>query len=269
MPDEELMAAAKAGKLSNSEELERQALRMIKSPKIYGFVVTSRMAGYSWMSLELCLQTVNQYGCVNDLENAGRQETVHFVKYLLATNGKLSDFLNSDYTFMNKGLAKFYGYKNLDSFGYDTYTKTKINDPRRGGLLGHMSLLTATANEVDTTPIIRGVWVIENLFGEHLEAPPGIAAVEPDVRGAKTIRDLLEKHRTDKNCYACHKKIDPPGFALENFDHIGRWRNVYNEHLDSRASKKVGIEQKLSVDSKGEMSNGQNSMVLLSLKRFF
>jgi hypothetical protein len=269
MPDTELMAAAKASKLSNPQELERQALRMMKSPKIDGFV---NNFSDGWLELNKLgtmppdRKTTQEY-YLYDLENAGRQETIHFVKNLLTTNGKLSDFLNSDYTFMNRGLAKFYGHKNSDSFGFNEYKKTKITDPRRGGLLGQMSLLTATANGVDTTPIIRGMWVLNNLLGEHLEAPPGVAAVEPDVRGAKTLRQLLEKHRSDKNCYACHKKIDPPGFALESFDQIGRWRNIYNEHLNKSASKKAGIEQKLPVDSKGAMSDGQKFDGIVQFKK--
>lgn len=269
MPDEELMEVAKAGKLSKPGELEKQALRMIKSPKIDGFV---NSFSDGWLQLDKLGtmppdRKVTQVYYINDLENAGRQETVHFVKHLLATNGKLTDFLNSDYTFMNRGLAKFYGKKDFESFDYNEFQKTKITDPRRGGLLGQMSLLTATANGVDTTPIIRGMWVLENLFGEHLEAPPGIPAVEPDVRGATTLRDLLEKHRKDKNCYACHKKIDPPGFALENFDHIGRWRDIYNEHLSERASKQAGIEKKLPVDSKGEMADGQQFNGIIEFKK--
>ncbi|MCM8530688.1 MAG: DUF1592 domain-containing protein [Lentisphaeraceae bacterium] len=269
MPDEELMSVAKAGKLSNPQELERQALRMMKSPKVDGFV---NNFSDGWLELNKLgtmppdRKTTPEY-YLYDLENAGRQETIHFVKNLLTTNGKLSDFLNSDYTFMNNGLAKFYGHEKAASFGYDEYTKTKITDPRRGGSLGQMSLLTATANGVDTTPIIRGMWVLENLFGEHLEARPGVSAVEPDVRGAKTLRQLLEKHRDDKNCYACHKKIDPPGFALENFDQIGRWRTIYNEHLKKSDSRKAGIEQKLPVDAKGEMTSGEKFEGIIEFKK--
>lgn len=260
MPDEKLMAAAKSGKLSSPAELERQVLRMIKDPKIDGFI---NSFADGWLQLNKLgsmppdLKTHVYY--VNDLENAGRQETIHFIKDLLINNGKISNFLNSDYTFMNKGLAAFYGHKNARPFKYDEYRKTKITDPRRGGLLGQMSLLTATANGVDTTPIIRGMWVLENILGEHLEAPPGIPAVEPDVRGAKTLRQMLEKHRKDKNCYACHKKIDPPGFALESFDHIGRWRENYNEH------QRKGT--KLPVDSKGEMSDGQRFNDIVEFKK--
>ena len=269
MPDEELMASAKAGKLSDPDELKRQTLRMISSPKIDGFV--NNFAD-GWLELNKLGsmppdRKTNADYYLNDLETAGRQETVHFIKDLLVNNGELSNMLNSNYTFMNRGLAIFYGQKNAQSFSYNDYIKTKITDPRRGGLLGQMSLLTATANGVDTTPIIRGIWVLENLLGEHLEAPTGIPAVEPDVRGAKTLRELLVKHRTDKNCYACHKKIDPPGFALESFDHIGRWRNVYNEHLTERATKQSGIEARLPVDTKGEMSDGQKFNGIVDFKK--
>jgi len=269
MPDEELLVAAKKGKLSDPEELKKQALRMIQSPKVDGFV---NSFADGWLQLDKLGSMppdgkTNQVYYLQNLEYAGRQETIHFLRDLLVNNGNISNFLNSDYTFMNKGLANFYGLKNADSFKYDEYKKTKITDPRRGGLLGQMSLLTATANGVDTTPIIRGMWVLENILGEHMEAPTGVPAVEPDVRGAKTLRQLLEKHRKDKNCYACHKKIDPPGFALESFDHIGRWRETYNQHLSNSQFKQLGGSVRLKVDSKGEMSDGQKFKDIIEFKK--
>ena len=93
-----------------------------------------------------------------------------------------------------------------------------------------MSLLTATADGIDTTPVIRGAWVLENILGEHLKEPPGVPAIGADIRGAQTMRQLVKTHTDDKNCASCHDKIDPPGFALENFDHVGRWRDNYNEN---------------------------------------
>ncbi|MDD7986184.1 DUF1592 domain-containing protein [Lentisphaera marina] len=261
MPDKELMAYAKAGKLRHPSVLEKQVIRMMKSPKIEGFI---NNFSDGWLQLNKLGtmppdRKLNVDYYVNDLEHAGRQETLHFVKDLLYSNGKINNFLNSDYTFMNRGLATFYGRKDASSFKYNSYKKVKLSDPRRGGLLGQMSLLTATADGIDTMPVIRGAWVVENIFGEHLKEPPGVPAIEPDIRGAKTVRQLLIQHTTDKNCASCHDKIDPPGFALENYDHVGRWRDNYNENR-----KKM---QLMPVDASGRMSSGKRFDDIVDFKK--
>jgi hypothetical protein len=99
---------------------------------------------------------------------------------------------------------------------------------RRGGLLGQASILTLTANGVDTSPVLRGAWLLENILGTPPSPPPpGVPALEPDIRGAKTIREQLQKHRENASCRTCHAHIDPPGFALESFSPIGAWRGHY------------------------------------------
>ena len=268
IPDQELIELAKLGKLSESKVLDQQILRMIQDPKVEGFVNSFSDA---WLELDKlgsmppdAKSHQNYY--LDDLEVAGRMETLHFVKDLLVNNGKIQNFLDSDYTYMNRGLAKFYKQSNFDDYSYDNFEKTPITDKRRGGLLGQMSLLTATANGVDTSPIVRGMWVLKNFFGEEPEAPVGIPAIEPDVRGATTIRELLEKHKTDKNCASCHRKIDPPGFALENFDQIGRWRDVYNEHISKVGDERLKHEDKLKVDANGEMSDGEKFKGIVEFK---
>ena len=103
-----------------------------------------------------------------------------------------------------------------------------MKDPRRGGLLGQASVLTLTANGVDTSPVIRGIWLLENILGTPPPPPPpDVPAIEPDIRGAKTIREQLQKHRESSACKSCHAHIDPPGFALESFDAIGKLRGHY------------------------------------------
>jgi hypothetical protein len=118
----------------------------------------------------------------------------------------------------------------------------KLTDKRRGGLLGQASVLTLTANGVDTSPVIRGAWVLENILGAPPSPPPpNIPVIEPDIRGATTIRDRLQKHRDNPSCLSCHRQIDPPGFALESFDAIGRWRGHY-----------IANNKPLPVDASGE-----------------
>jgi hypothetical protein len=120
--------------------------------------------------------------------------------------------------------------------------------------LGQASVLTITANGIDTSPVVRGVWVLENILGTPpAPPPPDVPALEPDIRGATTIRDQLRKHRDTPACYECHRKIDPPGFALENFDPIGRWRTTYSGRR--------------AVDASGELSNGTAFEDVVGLKK--
>ena len=126
--------------------------------------------------------------------------------------------------------------------------------PQRGGLLGQGSVLTVSANGVETSPVTRGVWVLENILGTPPAPPPdNVPPIDPDIRGAKSMREILAKHRDNPSCYECHRKIDPLGFALENFDPIGAWRATY--------------EKGAPIDASGELPNGQRFANVADLKR--
>ena len=177
-----------------------------------------------------------------------RTETEMFTRHILDSELSVDTFLNSDFAFVNSGLADLY---DMDfPFEDGKFHKVSIeHDPRRGGLLGHASVLTVTANGVDTSPIVRGVWVLENVLGTTPSPPPpDVEPLDPDIRGAKSIRQQLEKHRSNATCAECHRKIDPLGFALENFDAIGRWRNTY-----ARAKGKRGTK----IDASGQLASGE------------
>ncbi len=139
---------------------------------------------------------------------------------------------------LNSRLAKHY-----DIDGVDDMTMRRVSLPAnspRGGVLTQASVLKVTANGSNTSPVIRGVWVLDRIMGKPaLPPPPGIAAVEPDIRGAVTIRQQLEKHRSSVTCASCHVEIDPPGMALESFDPIGQWRDVYRVLDPDKANLKV------------------------------
>jgi hypothetical protein len=127
-------------------------------------------------------------------------------------------------------------------------------EQRRGGLLGMAAVLTASANGVDTSPVVRGSWVLDNLLGMPPDPPPeGVVFPDPDARGDLTIRELYAKHRTEESCNECHKSIDPLGFALEAFDPIGRWRETY--------------ESGVRIDSSGTMPGGQAFEDVIGMKR--
>jgi hypothetical protein len=154
------------------------------------------------------------------------EETERFFAEVLKDDLSLTNFVASDFTMLNGRLAKHYGIPGVEGFAF-----SKVTLPagcHRGGVLTMASVLKVTANGTTTSPVKRGVWVMERILGTPPpKPPPDVPALEPDIRGATTIREQLAKHRQIASCAACHSKIDPPGFALENFDVIGGWREQY------------------------------------------
>ena len=236
------------------EVLRQQAERMLDDPRADAFIDEFLNGWLALRKLGTMAPDVHKFSVYydEDLEPAMKTETRLFFRQLLYTGGSIDRFLDSDYAFLNPELARLYGIDpqlvfaaqgqpveglRPDDLAPDgegnapsmAFARVKLTDPRRGGLLGQASVLTLTANGVDTSPVIRGVWILENLLGAPpAPPPPNVPAIEPDIRGAKTIRDQLEKHRESEACASCHRQIDPPGFALESFDPIGRWRTHYS-----------------------------------------
>jgi hypothetical protein len=172
--------------------------------------------------------------------------------------------LDADYSFINRDLAKLYGVVDqVPAENANAFRKVTFADRRRGGLLGQASVLTVSANGIETSPVIRGIWMLENVLGTPPPPPPDdVPAIDPDVRGATSVRELLEKHRTSAACNECHRKIDPLGFALECYDPIGEIRRRY--------------ENKVPIDTSGRLPSGQSfedvaelKVLLVQRKRFF
>jgi hypothetical protein len=154
------------------------------------------------------------------------EETHQFLTHAVRENVPITDFIQSNYTFINQDLARHYKIDGIEGIHFRKVSLP--NDSMRGGLLGQASVLTLTANGVDTSPVIRGIWVLESLLGTPPSPPPpDVEPINPDVRGAKTMRELLEKHRSVQACADCHAKIDPYGFPLEYFDPVGGYRPTY------------------------------------------
>lgn len=153
-------------------------------------------------------------------------EVLHFFRHAVENNVPIPELLSANYSFVNADLAKVY---QLDDVPQDSkFRKHVFNDGRRGGLLGMGAFLTVTADSLATSPIHRAIYVMENFMGIHpTPPPPDVEIAEPDVRQAKTIKEILNKHRSDPNCASCHRAIDPFGYAFENFDPSGAWRDVY------------------------------------------
>ena len=229
MLDEELFRLAKEDRLRDPEVVAKQVERMLAHRSSEAFV---RRFLERWLRLDKLGSMPPEKGGPfrfywdRQMEPQLVAQTSAFFAHILKTNGPIRDFIDSDYTFLNERVAEwFYGRK--DVWG-DGFRKVPTNDPRRGGILTQPALMTATSNGVDTSPVVRGVWVLENILGTPpAPPPPDVEPLSPDLRGAKTIREQLERHREIDACRSCHQKIDPMGFALESFDPIGRWRDVY------------------------------------------
>ncbi|HSI12949.1 MAG TPA: DUF1592 domain-containing protein [Chthoniobacter sp.] len=264
-PDSALLAAAQSGKLTQPAELKKQVQRMLADDRISSFV-----NGFldSWLNLrDLGSQpppreTSRAY-YAEDLPSSMKAEPRLFFRDLLKNNGSAARFLDADYTFADKKLAKLYDLPEQKTLRLaDGFKKVSLPEgAHRGGLLGMAGVLTVSANGVETSPVTRGVWVSENILGIHPPPPPDdVPAIEPDVSGATTVRDRLAKHRADKTCAECHRKIDPLGFSLESFDPIGRWRSTYPKPKQKDVSAP-------KIDASGEFTSGETYQDFAGFKK--
>ncbi len=226
IPDDELLDAAIDGELSEPGELERQARRLLADPRSNN--LASNFAG-QWLllrNLNAVSPNPRLYPDFDDnLRQAFRLETEHFFDSILRENRSVLDLLKTDYTFLNERLAKHYG---IDGVYGSRFRRVGLGpDSKRGGLLRHGSILSVTSYATRTSPVIRGKWVLDNIYGAPPPPPPANVPVleETSVASNLPMRERLSQHRTNPACASCHNTIDPVGFALENFDAVGRWRD--------------------------------------------
>ena len=229
MPDDRLRHLARQGKLHDSKTLRSEVDRILEKPEAKRFV---KEFLNSWLNLDEINDTdpdrdlYPEYAGDWWLVNSMVEESRLYFADLIAGDRPARNIIDADYTFADERIARHYGIP--DVFGADFRRVPLPKTSPYGGILTQASVLKVTANGTVTSPVLRGVYVLERLLGDPPSPPPpSIPSVEPDIRGAATIRELLEKHRADASCASCHKKIDPPGFALESFDVMGRWRENY------------------------------------------
>ena len=239
IPDERLLAAATSGRLRTRADIKREVRRMLADPKAWA--LTSNFAS-QWLELRsLAFHRPTEPASLDydeTLRDAFQLETELFFDHLLRHDRPVTELLDADYTFLNKRLADHYDVTGIQ---HPDLRRVRLPvDSLRGGLLGHGSLLTITSHPDRTSPVLRGKWVLANLLGTPPPPPPpdvpDLKAGKPGTK-APTLRERLREHRDNPACAACHDAIDPPGFALENFDSIGRYRErdaSWNE-IDSAA----------------------------------
>jgi hypothetical protein len=232
IPDDKLMDLATSGQLRQPAVLAAQVKRMAADERADAFV--SNFTG-QWLQLRNLESKVSPDLLMfpdfdDNIRKGFRRETEMLFAYILRNDRNAMELLNADYTFLNERLAKHYGIPGV--YG-ERFRQVKLTDPNRFGLLGHGSVLSLTALATRTSPVFRGVYVLTTFLGTPPPAAPAnVPALDESNKGrdtaTKSVRDQLELHRQNQPCASCHRVIDPPGFALENFNSVGQWRTVDN-----------------------------------------
>ena len=244
MPDATLFALADAGRLSQPKVLEAQVMRMLADPK-------ARALSEQFVGQWLGIRTLGSVAAPDPqkfpeftpaLREAMMTEPTEFFAGLVRENRSLLELLDSDYAWVNADLARHYGIPGVNG---STFIRVSLSDRRRGGVTGMAAVLTQTSYPQRTSPVLRGKWLLEEVFGTPPPPPPPLVATlssNDEKSEGLTFRQRLEKHRKDPNCAACHARLDPLGFALENFDPIGRWRTqVSGESVDASGELPGGV----------------------------
>jgi hypothetical protein len=276
-PDAKLRALAQRGDLHRPEVLRKETERLLDDPRSRRFV--DAFTDY-WLDLRKIDDTspsatiYNDYELDEPLKLAALDETQLFFADLLQQDLPARNVIASNFTYLNERLARHYGIPGVH--GAKMRRVTLPRDSERGGLLTMASVLKVTANGTTTSPVIRGHWITERILGiETRPPPPTVKAVEPDIRGAVTIRQQLAKHRDSPTCASCHTKMDPPGFALESFDVMGAHRERYRAVAeDVKPEPGYGMNGQafafhygLPVDSAGEVPDGRHFGDIKEFKR--
>ncbi|MEM9280977.1 MAG: DUF1592 domain-containing protein [Verrucomicrobiota bacterium] len=264
-PDAELRSEATEQTLTRQPEaLKRQAQRLMDHPHFDRFIQDFTD---SWLDLRNIAFTNPDERLYPEfdrfLQHSAVEETRRYFRELIETNAGIETLVKSDFAMLNWRLAQHYGIEGVSQAAVERFPLPPRSP--RGGFLSQASVLKVSANGTNTSPVLRGVWVNERILGHHPSPPPpGIPGVEPDIRGAETLRQILAQHRDSENCQSCHETIDPPGFALESFNPIGGWRTHFRslgagEHPVQKQVGNVTIRYKIGpeVDASGTLPDGR------------
>lgn len=270
MPDTELLECAARQSLRTPDVLHAQVERMLGDPKKNRFITDFTGQWLRLRQIDATVPDPKVYIEFDDFLKASMvDETQSFFRTLLDEDLSIRNFLDSDFAMLNRRLGRHYGIQGVKG---SQVQKVKLpEDSVRGGVLTQGAVLKVTANGTNTSPVVRGVWVLENILGQTVPPPPpNIPSIEPDTRGTATIREQLIKHRELASCSSCHRYIDPPGFALESFDPAGKFREQYlrfhvePQHADKGWGKVIEVGK---VDPSGRLSSGEQFADVREFKR--
>ncbi|WP_197439763.1 DUF1592 domain-containing protein [Calycomorphotria hydatis] len=261
IPDEELLNLATNDTLHHSGQLRVQVRRMLNDPKAKRFATTFP---HQWLQLRKVGMFTPDEELYPDydgvLERSMINETLSFFQEVLRRNDSIKEFLDSDWTMLNERLAEFY---QIDGIHGDQMRRVALStDDRRGGLLTHASILGLTSDGTRHRPVHRGVWLLESILARPPQPPPAnVPALDDAAADLKNmgIRQQLELHRSNPNCTACHRKIDPLGFALDHYDAIGRWREM---EVVGKAPNNLA-----EIDASGQLPDGRQFSDVDGLKK--
>jgi hypothetical protein len=275
-PDKELRDFAADNQLHKRSILRAETERMLNDPRSRQFI--NAFLDY-WLDLRAISgaapdeELYPDYQLDDYLAESMIDETQLFFGELLKKNLHITNIVSSDFAILNERMAAH--YKIPDVTGVEFRRVSLPKDSIRGGLLTEASVLKVTANGATTSPVKRGAWILTRIIGQPpTPPPPGTPALEPDIRGATTIREQFAKHRADPSCNSCHRSIDPPGLALENFDVMGGWRERYRTVGGSEKVKGIGHNGNYfhfslgkNVDASGELPDGRKFEDVRQLKQ--
>ena len=274
LPDDQLLFLAAGGRLNDPEVLTTEVDRMLEDERAQRFVEDFLDQWLDLQDIDATTPDEKLYPEYDDvLRQAMLEETRRFFFEMIRSDLGVGKFIDSDFTFLNRRLAQHYGIPGVQGLEFRKVTLPAENP--RGGLLTQASILKVTANGTNTSPVPRGSFVLANLLGTPPSPPPpGVGSVEPDTRGATTIREELAAHREMESCNRCHREIDPPGFALESFDPIGGFRIRYRStgqgdrpltKLFGRAVREYRMGPR--VDASGTAAGGEKFAGIRDFKR--
>jgi mono/diheme cytochrome c family protein len=270
-PDDDLLAAAAAGSLREPASLAVAVDRLLADPRSERFV---RDFLDQWLNLKAINDTDPDKKLYPEfqfryLKDSMLAESRSFFRELLDTDAPITSLITTDFAMLNERLVQHYRLADLPGEPVEGSRIRRVplpSESHRGGFLTQGAVLKVTANGTTTSPVIRGAFVSERILGQPIPPPPpNVPAVEPDIRGATTIREQLRQHQADTACAACHRKMDPPGFALESFDVIGGWRDRYRSLAGGTPAsdplfdgRKPRFRLAAAVDASGTLADGRS-----------
>ena len=266
VPDETLLKMASKGELRNAKTLQQQVERML---------VNSRSDRFCDDFTRQWLQTdrIDDIGPDDRVHNTKRvtfmrirelaKEPSKFFREILDHHLSMSNFIDSDFAMVNDETSEYYGFGDVSGREFKRVEIPKESE--RGGLIGQAGLLKLTSGKHSTSPILRGVWILKNIYGQKLNPPPDLVFDEPDIRAAQTVKEVIELHKNVDACNRCHARIDPFGLALEHYDEMGLWRDEY-KHVETQVADKTVKRHAAPIDSAATLTDGRQISSMTDLK---